>query len=682
MKIIAIARIVKQSSLIGLRLLDIDKLIVKDTSVNNIISVLSTGRVSIMNIGIENGDLKGTNGSINRLAELNQNMELVDKSPLVVVYEVNDGSYIVCNHHGDLERVTRDKLIAYANKNGIANGKIINRDGTDIVSSIKGEYIKIDVSDIGNILRRKQNYTGEIVKNKRKLYPYMSVYRHDYDSADVSIIYGSHLSTNLRYNIYDMSDIPRIYKKDIKKSIVYEAKGMTLLNRFKRRLQLSSRADIEIIARALNNKKFREQVDSIIEHVDMSVVNDKNLELDPVLKVYKSKNKKTRPYRNIVIKDSLNEEIIQDSIIDEQESRLYIEKIKKMNVDVIWHISIPFKGIAVDRACRRTGIVYTVIQCKEDKTGETYTVEDTLYLEEIYNSPEQFQNVVVRNNIMYIAGIDGVYKYDMNKVGQEYKRLILKDTASKKAKLLGIEYNARITESGELLKLKCSRVTKIPDNVLYVAKRSIEIGDCETLSIGKNVVKISENCFDFISPGKKPKLKLLEYINGNCENDLVEALCSYNSPLYNANVVVNVLGNRLSDESYSKIAATYGGVELQYMGKSIVVSDTEVIRRLKLEMYNRFDSFSWLNKKPKLVVKHKTIYCSTGNNFLNDCMLDLKELCDRLKKISSDKMKHQIDQLYINVSKLYDKRLNEGKEELRRLQSKYPYYRCNAYEFM
>ena len=70
MGILAIANIIDGKNTIGLRLLDTISGQIKDVPIANVIGVLASGKATIDNVGLENGKLVGTNGSLDRLPKI------------------------------------------------------------------------------------------------------------------------------------------------------------------------------------------------------------------------------------------------------------------------------------------------------------------------------------------------------------------------------------------------------------------------------------------------------------------------------------------------------------------------------------------------------------------------------------------------------------------------------------
>ena len=153
-KIFAIAKLVKGKSVLGLRLADIDGKNVqyRDVPMESIKKVLMTGNIKIENVGIIDGEVVGTNGSIDRLTNLSLDGTVLGNAPLVVINKIGDVGYTVIDFKGIIKKARVEDVVSYAKNYGIANGKVVVRDGLEYISSINGEYetVELPPSKIGN----------------------------------------------------------------------------------------------------------------------------------------------------------------------------------------------------------------------------------------------------------------------------------------------------------------------------------------------------------------------------------------------------------------------------------------------------------------------------------------------------------------------------------------------------
>lgn len=147
-----IALIVRGKDIIKYRLISLDgqKAEVYDATENQIVTVIKNKSMDISNIRIQGGKVKGYGAKLNRYAQLNENGQLTsEKSPLVVINRiVKDGrviGYKVSDYKGTVVNGKLDDVVNYAVKNGIANGKIVEKEGKKFISSILDEYSENEI---------------------------------------------------------------------------------------------------------------------------------------------------------------------------------------------------------------------------------------------------------------------------------------------------------------------------------------------------------------------------------------------------------------------------------------------------------------------------------------------------------------------------------------------------------
>ena len=142
MRLIAVANISNGKNAIGFRLLDTDTKQIKDVPLSNVENVLKSGDVKIDNLTIKEGKISGSNGSIDRLPKIVNN-QLIGKSPIIVLEQLGDQGYAVSDFKGSILKINTEDILKYAKINGISNGKIVEKEGTEFISSINGKYTLI-----------------------------------------------------------------------------------------------------------------------------------------------------------------------------------------------------------------------------------------------------------------------------------------------------------------------------------------------------------------------------------------------------------------------------------------------------------------------------------------------------------------------------------------------------------
>ena len=145
----------KGNKQVGFRILAIkpdDSIEIRDEEYAKVFAVASKGLIK--NLKVENGKLKGVNGSLDRYAVAGKN------EALVILRELRDSNgttvgYLCSDAEGRTRKLSQDQVIQFADRFGIANGKVVN-DATNnkrYVSSIEGNY---DVKTVQPIQKAQQ----------------------------------------------------------------------------------------------------------------------------------------------------------------------------------------------------------------------------------------------------------------------------------------------------------------------------------------------------------------------------------------------------------------------------------------------------------------------------------------------------------------------------------------------
>lgn len=157
-----IASIYNNDSLAGFRILDADSNKTMDVPVNSVLAAMKQGN-KIINLEIKNGKLKGSNGDISRYAKI-VNGGIVGNSPVVILNQLGEVGYTVSDHTGKVLKAMIPDIITYANKNGIANGKISSKNGVEFISAISGTYDYIDIPDTNKTQPVKEQKQTPVIK--------------------------------------------------------------------------------------------------------------------------------------------------------------------------------------------------------------------------------------------------------------------------------------------------------------------------------------------------------------------------------------------------------------------------------------------------------------------------------------------------------------------------------------
>lgn len=151
------ARIVDEhGKLIGYRLINIDKPKNPDTTdreyaegtIDKVAAVLKANPGLIANAIEKQGDVIGTNGSLDRYVAIHKGKIIVPKgkkAPLIIMNKLVDETgnllgYNLVDGVGHIAKVSVDDAVKYAELFGICNGKVVSKDGLTFISSISGTY--------------------------------------------------------------------------------------------------------------------------------------------------------------------------------------------------------------------------------------------------------------------------------------------------------------------------------------------------------------------------------------------------------------------------------------------------------------------------------------------------------------------------------------------------------------
>ena len=141
---------------VAYRVLDIEKRACKAVSKEAVIRASMQNPKAFMNVTAEGKELVGTNGSLSRYAVVSMKNELVSKSaPVVVLARLGNEGFVLSDYAGNMTKIKSDEAVGYATKFGIANGKIVERDGKKLISAINGEYPLIEKKKVETAAKAK-----------------------------------------------------------------------------------------------------------------------------------------------------------------------------------------------------------------------------------------------------------------------------------------------------------------------------------------------------------------------------------------------------------------------------------------------------------------------------------------------------------------------------------------------
>lgn len=141
---------------VAYRVLDIEKRACKAVSKEAVLRASMQNPKAFMNVAAEGKELVGTNGSLSRYAVVSMKNELVSKSaPVVVLARLGNEGFVLSDYAGNMTKIKSDEAVGYATKFGIANGKIVERDGKKLISAITGEYPLIEKKKVETAAKAK-----------------------------------------------------------------------------------------------------------------------------------------------------------------------------------------------------------------------------------------------------------------------------------------------------------------------------------------------------------------------------------------------------------------------------------------------------------------------------------------------------------------------------------------------
>lgn len=138
----------------GFRFLDSDSGQVMDQPYQAVMNVVVSGKAPIKGIEYDKASnkLKGSNGAFDRYPALFNGQAF--SNSLVIIYSLDDKGYVITNFMGKTCSAPTNKVVEYANKVGIANGKVVTKEGKQYISAICGSYTNKPASSDNQLIRQ------------------------------------------------------------------------------------------------------------------------------------------------------------------------------------------------------------------------------------------------------------------------------------------------------------------------------------------------------------------------------------------------------------------------------------------------------------------------------------------------------------------------------------------------
>ena len=183
MSLFAIAKIRNGKEAVGIRLFDTTSGLTKDIPINSLKAGIANG-VIVENLELCNGELKGVNGSLDRYSSIDISGNLLGDSAFVIISKLEDKGYTVVDYTGKVKNYKTEDILKLVNERGlrVANGKIVPKDGEQVVSAISGEY------DLKKLKEVKNDIKHDKIEHMKKLLSVLNKARKAYEQEDREIM--------------------------------------------------------------------------------------------------------------------------------------------------------------------------------------------------------------------------------------------------------------------------------------------------------------------------------------------------------------------------------------------------------------------------------------------------------------------------------------------------------------
>ena len=143
-----------KNTTLGFRILDtkIRKTTIIPYSI--VLTMLISREIVIENLRVDNGKVKGYNGSIDRYTVIDANQQLISEQSIVILAKKSNELFICSDFRGSITEVHQSKLIENSK---LANGKIVNTR----ISAIEGTYKNEDMITSKTINQRVHEYEAK-----------------------------------------------------------------------------------------------------------------------------------------------------------------------------------------------------------------------------------------------------------------------------------------------------------------------------------------------------------------------------------------------------------------------------------------------------------------------------------------------------------------------------------------
>ena len=138
---------------------------VLDVNYNALVNVVASNKLKVENLRVDNGELKGVNGNIERYGIL-ASATRVKYNKMIILREYvdrnnNSVGYLTSNALGRIAKIRKADALIVAKKAGIANGKLVEVDGHEPrISAIEGSYKSLEYT--GSTQQAKSSGSAQV----------------------------------------------------------------------------------------------------------------------------------------------------------------------------------------------------------------------------------------------------------------------------------------------------------------------------------------------------------------------------------------------------------------------------------------------------------------------------------------------------------------------------------------
>ena len=680
MRLTAIANIVSNSNkTIGFRLIDSDTKQTKDVPLNNIKSVLAEGKLQIDNLSLKHNTVIGSNGTIDRLPKVADG-QLIGRSALIILSQLDDGGYKVSDYKGTVLNMINTDILKYAKVHGIANGKVVYKDGKEFISSIDGTYAMENTES--------KHVTIPVIEKKTRVLKNKGLYTGDYitDISPLLPIITSGIARTSKYNIsipeyYILSckdgkfDIEKnenmlieITRDEIKTDMVPHTNKYTLGGNVFRGLNINNKEHLNDIKELLRITQVRDNIDQAIITLKQRR-EGRGGKIDAETELYLPTSQ--LQYFRVVARENVDKDMNSYDNTPDNIIQKYLKYLSIMTSHIYGKIDCSSTKLALTRKCNSKGIDYKVIQFTD-----YYWRYSNESVENIYEHSKEYDNIIVEDSKIKIIGLDGAYSYDINTLHKEYNRFEVKSNRSLKASLVDPTYKEVITARGELKYFSNGLANLIiPNNVKDILRRSIRPTRSNTIMIfGDAIENCSSDCFDTNNTDYNFAPK---YIEIGCNNKaglgVVKSLTKIESSLRNTEIAFT---RDITPKEYAQLLFS------RYIGNNAKsnklnnIDDEFITATIKEMITSNLDNLKILSKP----IEFEYDITENGVVIKADYMIEsFKYQLDKFKSIWEDSLKHLASKkLTTSILEIIDKsnkqvqfRQAELKENIARVESKY-----------